>query len=164
MSLLLDIAAGWVSASARRKTSILLLVFALFFFAIWASCGSPSQSHEGTRITFGGTKQVHRQRETVTARVQPALGRKEILQIWVRADDHQWYPCEPGKSDPSSGVWNATCQFGSNKHPAAQGAQFVLGALYTTNRIDVEYLPDSVWYLLKTQQTDPAPVVFSRSN
>jgi hypothetical protein len=113
-------------------------------------------------ISFSGTGQVHHQRETVTARVQPALGHKDFLQIWVRADDNQWYPCAPAKPDASGGAWNAVCQFGSDRHPAPEGAQFVLGAFYTTNRVNAEYLPDSIWSLLKTQQT--RPVVFSRGN
>jgi hypothetical protein len=161
VSLLLAIAAEWVRNSERRKAS-LLFIFSTFVFAIAAACGPPPQTATAPLIAFAGTRQVHHQRETVTAKVQPALARKEFLQIWVRADDNQWYPCAAAKADPSSGAWNAVCQFGSDKHPAPEGAQFVLGAFYTTNRVNSEYLPDSVWYLLKTQQTKP--VIFSRSN
>jgi hypothetical protein len=160
VSLLLAIAAGWVRDSERRKTS-LLFAFSMFVFAITASCGPP-QTSPAPLITFTGTTQVHHQRETVTAKIRPALARKEFLQIWVRADDNQWYPCAPAKPDPSSGAWNAVCQFGSDQHPAPEGAPFVLGAFYTTNRVNSEYLPDSVWYLLKTEQTKP--VIFSRNN
>jgi hypothetical protein len=161
VSLLLAIAARWIRDNDRRKTS-LLSVFSTFVFAILASCGSPPPTSQAPLITFAGTTQVHHQRETVTAKIQPPLARKEFLQIWVRADDNQWYPCATAKPDPPSGAWNAICQFGSDQHPASEGAQFVLGAFYTTSRVNSEYLPDSIWYLLKTQQTQP--VIFSRSN
>jgi hypothetical protein len=160
VSLLLAIA-GSVRDSERRKV-LFLSIFSTFVFAILASCGPPSLTSRAPLITFAGTRQVHHQRETVTAKVQPALASKEFLQIWVRADDNQWYPCAPAKPDPTSETWNAVCQFGSDQHPAPEGAQFVLGAFYTTNRVNSEYLPDSVWYLLKTQQTKP--VLFSRNN
>jgi hypothetical protein len=161
VSLLLAIAAGWGRDSERRKV-LLLSVCSTFVFAILASCGSPPPTSQAPLITIAGTTQVHHQRETVTAKVQPALARKEFLQIWVRADDKQWYPCAPAKPDPSSQTWNAVCQFGSDQHPAPEGAPFVLGAFYTTNRVNSEYIPDSIWYLLKTQQTKP--VIFSRNN
>jgi hypothetical protein len=161
VSFLLALAASWVSNSERCKTSFLAGISTIAF-VVTTSCGSPPQTTPPPLITFAGTKQVHHQRETVTARVQPALAPKEFLQIWVRADDNQWYQCASAKQDPSSGAWNAICQFGSDKHPAHEGAQFDLGAFYTTNRVNAESLPDSVWSLLKTQQTEP--VVFSRSN
>ena len=161
VSLLLAIAAGWVRDSERRKVP-LLSVFSTFVFAILASCGLPPRTSQAPLITFAGTTQVHHQRETVTAKIQPALAGKEFLQIWVRADDNQWYPCAPAKPDTTSQTWKAVCQFGSDQHPAPEGAAFVLGAFYTTNRVNSEYLPDSIWSLLKTQQTKP--VIFSRNN
>jgi hypothetical protein len=153
--------AKWVSGAERRKAS-LLFVFSSFVIAISASCGRSQQMPAAPLITFIGAKQVHHRREIVTARIQPALARNEFVQIWVRADDSQWYPCAPAKQDQSSKAWNAVCQFGSDKHPAPEGAQFVLGAFYTANRVNAEYLPDSVWYLLKTQQTQP--VIFNQRN
>lgn len=161
MRLLAAIAAGSIGHSKRRKSPLLLLV-SLIVFAVTSSCGRPPQTPAASLISFSGVKQVHQQRETVSAKVEPALPSQEFLQIWVRADDNQWYPCAPAKHDPSSGSWNAVCQFGSNQHPAAEGARFVLGAFYTSKWVNAEYLPDSVWYLLKTQQTEP--VVFSRTN
>jgi hypothetical protein len=134
------------------------LLSAIAVLLILVSCGPSSQLPVARVIAFSSAKQVHHQRETVSAKVQPALDHKEFLQIWVRADDNQWYPCAPAKLDSSSGTWNAMCQFGSDKHPAAEGAKFLLGAFYTGERVDVEYLPDSVWSLLKNQQS--APVVF----
>jgi hypothetical protein len=135
-------------------------LLAIAVLAVLVSCGSPSQPAVVPVITFSSTTQVHRQRENVSATVRPVLDRKEFLQIWVRADDNQWYPCAAAKLDSASGAWNAICQFGSDKHPAAEGAKFLLGAFYTVARVNVEYLPDSVWSLLKNQQT--APVIFSQ--
>jgi hypothetical protein len=150
-----------VSLLLARKATLLSITSAIVF-AITVSCGSPPQTPAASLITFPGTKLVHHQRETITAQVRPPLAPKEFLQIWVRADDNQWYPCESAKLNPASGAWNAICQFGSDKHPAHEGGQFGLGAFYTTNRVEADSLPDSVWSLLKTQQT--APVIFSRRN
>jgi len=99
VSLLLAIAAGWIRKSERRKAS-LLFVFSTFVFAIMSSCGPP-QMPTAPLITLAGGEQVHRQRETVSATIQPALAGKELLQIFVRADDNQWYPCAPAKQDLS---------------------------------------------------------------
>lgn len=141
------------------------LVNSLFVVAVLitlVSCGPSAQPPAAPpTVTFSSAAQVHHQRETVSATVQPALEHKEFLQLWVRADDNQWYPCEAAKLDPSAGTWKAVCQFGSDKHPAAEGAKFLLGAFYTAQRVDVEYLPDSLWSLLKNQQT--TPVIFSQT-
>lgn len=160
MSVLLAIASRWIGNHRPREATCLSL-FAVFVSVGAVSCGQPP-TPAAPVISFVGPKQVHQQRETVTAKVHPALAHNQILQIWVRADDGEWYPCEGAKQDRSSKDWKAVCQFGSDKHPAADGTQFVLGAFYTTNAVNVEYLPDSVWYLLKTQQTEP--VVFRRQH
>ncbi len=158
VSSLTTITTGGLLRNLRGKDKLALVCFA-FVFAIAAACGPSSQMPPAPVITFSSPKQIRHQREAVTAHVEPPLAQKEFLQLWVRAGDNQWYPCDTAKQHPSSGAWNAVCQFGSDKHPAAEGSGFVLGAFYTTNRVNSEYLPDSVWYLLKTQQTQP--VVFT---
>jgi hypothetical protein len=144
-----------MNSSVKLLIAITVLVV---MFLGGVSCGQAPQLPVAPTITFLSEKQVYHQRETIRAAVQPALDRKQFLQIWVRADDNQWYPCEPAKLDPSSGAWKAVCQFGSDKHPAADGAKFLLGAFYTADRVNAEYLPDAVWSLLKNQAT--APVIF----
>jgi hypothetical protein len=140
--------------------TLVKLLFAITALTFLLSCGSPPQLPVAPVVTFSSARQVHQQRETVSATVQPPLDQKEFLQIWVRADDNQWYPCAAAKLNASSRTWNAVCQFGSDKHPAAEGAKFLLGAFYARERVNAEYLPDSVWSLLKNQQT--TPVTFSR--
>jgi hypothetical protein len=144
----------------NRSTASFAALFGALCCVVSVSCG-PEQVNAPPAMVFENAKQVHHQRETVTVKMQSTLAPKEFVQIWIRADDNLWYPCGAAKRDPASGAWKAPCQFGSDKHPAHEGAQFVLGAFYTTNRVDSEYLPDSIWYLLKTQQTQP--VVFNRA-
>jgi hypothetical protein len=132
-----------------------LAVFSTLVFGAMLICRPTPQGPTEPQLSIEVPDLVH-QRQAVTVKAQPPLAPGQVVHIWVKGiDDIRWWPaCDQAVRDRSLSTWTSTCKFGSPKFPAKEKGKFYIGAFFTADKIEDEpSLSDSVWKLLKTQQT-----------